>query len=328
MRRRQMLTLLGGAVAGLPLAARAQPGRRRLIGVLAGTENDRQGQLFAAAFNDELRRLGWRNGDNAHLEYRWAAGQPDLMRTYAAELVALQPDVIACTATPTLVALRNATNTVPVVFVMVSDPVALGQVASMARPGGNVTGFMPFEPSLGGKWVGLLKEVDPRLTHVVLVFNPDTAANAPGFVQHANAAAAASQILLASAPVHSDGDIERAIADAASEPGGGVVVLSDPYAFAHRRLIVAVSMQHRLPVMAPFLEFTMAGALVSYGVDVIDEIRRAAGYVDRILRGEKPGELPVQLPVRYQLGLNLKTARALGLDITPALLARADEVVE
>ena len=333
LNRRELLMRLGCAAvappASWPRAAGAQQGERvRRIGLLVGTANDAQGQGIAAVFVNELRRLGWIEGRNVHLEYRWAAGQSDLIRKYAAELVSMHPDVILCTTTPTLMVLRNETKTVPIVFVMVSDPVGMGHVASMARPGGNITGFMPFEPSLGGKWVELLKEIDPRVTRVVLLFNPDTAANAPSFVQHAVAAGAALRISVISAPVRSDAEIERAVEDVAQQPSGGVVVLSDPYAFAHRQPIMAAAMRHRLPVIAPFRDFTIDGAIVSYGVDLVDEFRRAAGYVDRILRGEKPAELPVQQPTRYQLAINLKTARALGLEIPPTLLARADEVVE
>jgi putative ABC transport system substrate-binding protein len=331
LKRRELMWLLGGAASSVswPLAVRAAPAARvRHIGILVGTADDAQGRGLAAVFSGGLQRRGWFDGQNVQLEYRWASGQADLVRKYAAELVSIQPDVIMCTSTPTLIALRNETRTVPIVFVMVSDPVGLGQVASMARPGGNVTGFMPFEPSLGGKWVGLLKEIDPRVTRVVLVFNPDTAANAPAFVQHADAAGSALRVSVISAPVRSDPEIERAIADFAQQPGGGVVVLSDPYTFARRQPIVAATVRHHLPVIAPFRDFIAAGATVSYGIDVVDEFIRAAGYVDRILRGEKPGELPIQQPTRYELAINLKSAKALGLEIPPALLGRADEVVE
>jgi ABC-type uncharacterized transport system substrate-binding protein len=328
MQRRDFITLVGGAAAW-PLAARAQQNERvRRIGVLVGTANDAEGRALAAGFDNSLQRLGWFEGRNVHLEYRWAAGQPDLVQKYAVELVSIRPDVIVCTTTPPLIALRKETKTTPIVFVMVSDPVGMGHVASMARPGGNVTGFTPFEPSMGGKWVELLKETDPRVTRVLLFFNPDTAVNVRSFVQHADAAGSALRISVVSAPVRTDAEIERATADFAQLPGGGVVVLSDPYTYARRQPIVAAALRHRLPAIGPFRDFATAGAVVSYSIDVIDEYRRAAGYVDRILRGEKPAELPVQQPTRYELVINLKTAMSLGLDVPPSLLARADEVIE
>jgi putative ABC transport system substrate-binding protein len=331
MRRREFIKLFGGAAATWPLGAWAQqPERMRRIGVLRGgsPEGFPEDDARAKAFRNSLQRLGWFEGQNVQLEYRWAGGQPDLIRKYAVELVSTQPDVIVCSSTPTLIALRKETQTVPIVFVMVSDPIGMGHIASMARPGGNVTGFTPFEPSLGGKWVELLKEIEPRTTRVVLLFNPDTAANAPSFVQPADAAGSALLVSVISAPVRTDAEIERAIADFAQQPGGGVVILPDPYAIERRQLIVAATMRHHLPAITPFREFTTAGAIASYGVDIISEDRRAASYVDRILRGEKPAELPVQEPTKFELVINLKTAKALGIAVPPQIVARADEVIE
>src|ERR1035437_5297800 len=326
MRRREFITLIGGAAAAWPLAVRAQQlGRMRRIGVLRGGSPGDDAR--AKAFRNSLQRLGWFEGQNVQIEYRWTGSQCDLIRKYAAELVSTQPDAIVCSGTPNLIALRKETQTVPIVFVMVSDPIGMGHIASMARPGGNVTGFTPFEPSLRGKWVELLKEIEPRTTRVLL-FNPDTAANAPSFVQPADAAGSALLVSVISAPVRTDSEIERAIADFAQLPGGGVVILPDPYAIKRRQLIVAATMRHHLPVITPFREFTTAGAVVSYGVDIINEFRRAASYVDRILRGEKPAELPVQAPTKFELVINLQTAKELGLTIPPTLLARADEVIE
>jgi putative ABC transport system substrate-binding protein len=301
----------------------------RRIGVLmGGSEEDAEIAPRATAFRNSLQRLGWFEGQNAQLEYRWTGSQPHLIRKYAAELVSTHPDVIVCGSTPTLIALRKETQTVPIVFVMVSDPIGMGHIASMAQPGGNVTGFTPFEPSLGGKWVELLKEIEPRTTRVVLLFNPDTAANAPSFVQPADAAGSALLVSVISTPVRTDAEIERVIADFAQQPGGGVVILPDPYAIERRQLIVAATMRYHLPVITPFREFTTAGAVASYGVDVINEFHRAASYVDRILRGEKPAELPVQEPTKFELVINLKTAKALGITVPPQIVARADEVIE
>jgi ABC-type uncharacterized transport system substrate-binding protein len=329
MRRRDFLVVLGSAAVAWPLAVRAQqPERMRKIGVLMGTPNDVRGQARASAFRNGLQQLGWIEGQNAHLEVRWTRGQSSLIRKYAAELVSIRPDIIMCGSTPNLIALRKETQTVPIVFVMVSDPVGMGHVASMARPGGNITGFTPFEPSLGGKWVQLLNEIEPRVTRVALLFNPNTAANAPSFVPSANAAGAALRISVTPTPVDTEPEIERAIAAFAQQPGGGVVILPDPYALARRKPIVAATMRHHLPMITPFPDFTVDGAVISYGIDIIGEYRRAASYVDRILRGKKPADLPVQLPTKYQLIINLKTAKAIGLTVPPSLLARADEVIE
>ena len=293
-----------------------------------GMANDTEGQTRVAALRDGLKELGWSEGRDLQIEYRWTDGQPDTMRKYAAELVALQPEAIMCSSTPTLFALRKETQTVPIVFVMVSDPVRMGHVQSMARPGGNVTGFTPFEPSLGSKWVDLLKEIAPHVMRAAILFNPTTAANASSFVKPAERAGLSLGVSVVEAPVLANAEIERVISEFAQQPGGGLIIVPDPYTSARRALIVAIAARHRLPLITPFRYFTTEGAILSYGVNVVGEHRRAATYLDRILGGEKPADLPVQAPTRFELVINLKTAKALGLEVPPTLLARADEVIE
>ena len=329
MKRRAFITVLGGAAATWPLAAWTQQSERvRRIGVLMGMANDTEGQARVAALQDGLKELGWIEGRNLQVEYRWTDGQPDIMRRYAAELVAVQAEAIMCSSTPTLLALRKETQTVPIVFVMVSDPVRMGHVQSMAQPGGNVTGFTPFEPSLGGKWVEVLKEIAPRITRAAILFNPRTAANAPSFVKPAESAGSSLGVSVVEAPALDNAEIERVTTEFAQQPGGGLIIVPDPFTSTRRDLIVAIAARHRLPLITPFRYFTTAGAILSYGVNVVGEHRRAAIYLDRILRGEKPADLPVQAPVKFELVINLKTAKALGLDVPPTLLARADEVIE
>jgi ABC-type uncharacterized transport system substrate-binding protein len=327
--RRAFITLLGSAAAAWPLAAPAQqPERVRRIGVLMGVTKDAEGQSRVTALREGLRDRGWIEGRNIELEYRWAAGQPELLRKDAAELVAMRPDVIMSSTFASLAVLRNETRSIPIVFVMVSDPVGMGIVESMARPGGNITGFTPFEPSLGGKWVELLKEIAPALTRAAILFNPETAANAPSFVQFAQAAGSMVRVSTIPTPIRANAEIERSIAELAQQPGSGLVIVPDAFTAARYKLIVAATTHHRLPLIVPFRYFTTAGGLASYGINISGEYRRAAAYIDRILRGEKPAELPVQAPTKFELVINLKTAKALGLEVPPTLLARADEVIE
>jgi ABC-type uncharacterized transport system substrate-binding protein len=326
MRRRDFVKIIAGSAMAWPLNVNAQQRQRmRLIGVLSGGASY---SAYDAAFRDDLRRLGWIEGKNAHLELRFTGGEPELIKKYSAELVSIRPDVILPSGEANLVGLRKVTRTVPIVFIMVSDPVGMGYVASLARPGGNVTGFTPFDPSLGGKWVELLKEIDPRVKQVALLFNPNTAANAPSFVKPAKAAGKSLRVSVQPMPVRSDLEIERAITAFAQHPGGAIEILPDPYSYSHRKAIIATVTRRNLPLIGPWRPIARDGGLMSYGVSIFDELRRAASYVDRILRGEKPADLPVQFPTKYQFVINLKAAKALGISVPPPLLLRADQVIE
>jgi putative ABC transport system substrate-binding protein len=330
MQRREFITLLGGAVVAWPRAARAQQAdRMRRVGVLESrAADDREGQARLAVFLQGLQELGWTDGRNVRIDYRWAAADADRYRTYAAELVALSPDVILSSASASVAALLQTTRTVPIVFVNVIDPVGAGYVARLARPGGNATGFTPFEYSLSGKWLELLKEIAPNLTRIAILRDP---AIATGIGQYAVIQAMASPSFgaeLSPIDVRNGGEIERDIAAFARESNGGLIVTSSSGAIVHRELIIMLAALHRLPAVYPFRFFVTSGGLISYGPDTTDQFRRAAGYVDRILKGEKPAELPVQAPTKYELAINLKTAKALGLTVPPSLLARADQVIE
>jgi len=313
-----------------PLAARAQQAdRMRRVGVLeARAADDREGQARLAAFLQGLQELGWTDGRNLRIDYRWAAADADRSRTYAAELVALAPDVILASASQSTAALLQTTRTVPIVFVNVVDPVGAGFVARLARPGGNATGFTPFEYSLSGKWLELLKEIAPNLTRIAILRDP---AIATGIGQFAAIQAMASPSLgveLSPIDVRDGGKIERDIVALARESNGGLIVTASSGAVALRELIITLAARHRLPAVYPFRYFVTSGGLISYGPDPTDQFRRAAGYVDRILKGEKAADLPVQSPTKYELAINLKTANALGLTMPPSLLARADQVIE
>ena len=332
MRRRDFITLLGGsAAAAWPLPLSAQPGERvRRIGVLmAYAEDNAEVQAEVAAFREQLQKLGWTEGRNLRIHYRWAGEQIGRIRTSAKELVALQPDAIFVRSTPAVMALLQETRTIPLVFVMVSDPVGDGFVASFARPGGNVTGFSNVEATLGGKWIELLKEIAPRVERLAVLSNPKVAPGRGVLYQGSVEGAAASiGVKLVSAPVESPDDIQRAIDSFAREPNGGLLVLPDLTTATHRRQIIALAARHRLPAIYGFKFFAADGGMMSYGADSTDLNRRSASYVDRILRGAKPSELPVQAPVRFDLVINLKTAKALGLDVPMFLQQRADEVIE
>jgi putative tryptophan/tyrosine transport system substrate-binding protein len=328
MKRREFITLLGGAAAAWPLAARAQQAdRMRRIGVLMNlTADDSVSQDRLTAFVQGLQELGWTVGRNVQIDYRWGAGNVERYRTFAAELVALTPDVLVTAGAPAVEALQRATRTVPIVFTSVGDPVGGGLVASLAQPGGNTTGFTFSEYSLSGKWLELLKEIAPRVTRTAVLRDPV----AVGIGQFAaiQAVAPSLQVELSPVDVRDAGDIERAVRAFAHRPNGGLIVTSSASAAIHRELIITLAAQYRLPAVYPVRYYVTDGGLISYGPDVIDQYRRAAGYVDRILKGEKPADLPVQAPTKYELVINLKTAKALGLDVPPTLLARADEVIE
>jgi putative ABC transport system substrate-binding protein len=330
MRRRRFITLLGGAAAASvsrPPAARAQQGDRlRRIGVLmSAPEDDPEGQARVAAFRAGLRAAGWQEGRNIRIDYRWAGGTADRVQAHAAELVALKPEAIMASAPQSVIALQQATRTIPIVFAQVSDPVGAGFVASLARPGGNVTGFALFEWAIGVKWLELLKQLAPDVARVTVMYYPVTPTG-PGYFSAIEAGAPSLGVRAAAVAVRDAAEIARAIS--AGAPNSGLVVLPSPLTSHHRDLIIDLAARHRLPAVYPYRYFVTGGGLASYGVDNIDSHRRAASYVDRILKGEKPGDLPVQHPDRYSLVINLKTAKALGLEPPIALLARTDEVIE
>jgi ABC-type uncharacterized transport system substrate-binding protein len=329
MKRREFITLIGGAVAW-PLAARAQqPAERmRRVGVLMSlAADDPASQARLAAFAQGLQQLGWTIGQTARVDYRWAGANADTMRKYAAELVALAPDVILATSSPSVAALREATRTVPIVFANVIDPVGAGFVESVARPGGNVTGFLLFEYGISGKWLELLKQIAPSVARAAVLRDP-TIASGSGQLGAIQGAAPAFGVELRLVDVRDAGEIERAVATFAHASNGGLIVTASLAAVVHRDLIIGLAARYRLPAIYTQRVFVTDGGLIAYGPDFIDQYRRAAGYVDRILKGEKPADLPVQAPTKYELVINLKTAKALGLEIPPTLLARADEVIE
>ena len=334
--RRDFITLLGGAAAAWPLAARAQQSdrMRRISVVMVIAESDPDARPRVSAFEQRLNELGWTVGRNVRIDYRWPAPATagtlsdfDRMSVHVKDLAEANPDAILATGTPTVAALKTATSTVPIVFVQLADPVGSGVVAGLARPGGNITGFTNFEYSIGGKWLEVLKEIAPRVGRVLFMLNPKNAAW-PGFFQAIESAASSFNVEVASADVSDAPAIERAIAAFARQPNGGLIVQPDQVTVVHRELITTLAAQNRLPAVYPFRSFATSGGLVSYGIDVPNVYRQAAGYVDRILRGEKPGDLPVQAPTKYELVINLKTAKTLGLTVPPTLLALADEVIE
>ena len=329
MRRRDFVALVGGAAAAWPLAAHAQEGERmRRIGFLTPfVEDDPEAKARVAAFVQGLQQLGWTDGRNVRIDIRWGAGDAERIRRYAAELVALAPDVILAAGGATVGPLFQATRTVPIVFTLTPDPVGAGFVDSLARPGGNVTGFTNFEFGIGVKWLELLKEIAPRVTRAAVLRDPTIPAGIGEFGA-IQAVAPSVGIELRPIDVREAGEIERAVTAFARSSNNGLIVSSNALASVHRNLIVTLAARHRLPAVYPFRFFVTIGGLASYGPDTIDPHHRAAGYIDRILKGENPAELPVQAPTKYELVMNLKTAKALGLDVPPTLLARADEVIE
>jgi putative ABC transport system substrate-binding protein len=330
MRRREFITILGGAAATWPLPARAQHSEQmRRIGVLqgGGDTDDPRSQPNITAFLQTLQQLGWADGRNVKIDYRWPAADADKTRKYAAELVALAPDVILAMSSPALVSLLQATRTVPIVFVGVADPVGAGFVDSLSRPGGNATGFMLFDYSLSTKWVELLKEIAPGVKRAAVLRDP---AIASGIGQWGAISSAAPSLGVEVSPVNvrDAPEIERGVAAFARSGNGGLIVTGSPLSLVHRDLIITLAARHKLPTVYFLRRFITDGGLISYGPHQVDQSRRAAGYADRILKGEKPADLPVQTPTKYELVINLKTAKALGLTIPPVVLARADEVIE
>jgi putative ABC transport system substrate-binding protein len=329
VRRREFITLLGGAAAGWPLAARAQqPNRVRRIGVLIPyAADDPEALARVGAFLQGLQQLGWTVGGNMRIDYRFSAGSADLARKYAAELVALAPDVILANGGAVVAPLLQVTGSVPIVFVQVTDPVGGGFVDSLARPGRNATGFTVFEYSIGGKWLELLKQVAPHVTRVAVFRDPVNPAGT-GLLGAIQTVAPSFGVEASSIGLREAGEIERGLSEFARRANGGLIVTPSALASVHRQLIIAQATRHRLPAVYPFRYFVTDGGLIYYGPDTLDLIRRSAGYVDRILKGEKPADLPVQNPTKYELAINLKTSKVLGLTVPPSLLALADEVIE
>jgi len=329
MKRREFITLLGGSAAAWPLAARAQPSKQaRQIGMLiASEENEPLVRSRVASFRQGLSDLGWIEGGNLQIAYRWTGNDPERTQRCVAELVALAPEVILSHSPPATSALSKATRSIPIVFVQITDPVSAGLVANLARPGANITGFTTFEFSMGTKWLDLLKGIAPKLARVAVM----QYAKSPtwsGQLQAVEAAAPSLGTQIIPAGVENAADIERSIAEIGREANGGLIVMPDSITLIHRKLIVSLTERYRLPAIYPFRYFPDDGGLISYGIDLADVWRRSATYVDRILKGSAAGDLPVQQPTKFELVVNLKTAKALGLEIPPTLLARADEVIE
>ena len=329
MRRRAFIGLLGGAVVW-PLAARAQqPASLRRVALFMNLPaNDGWSKRCVAAFRQGLSDLGWVEGRNIHIDYRYATDDPQSIPVSVAELIALKPDVILASASEILAAFLKANVSMPIVFVSVSDPVGQGYVASLDKPGGHTTGFTAFEFSMGGKWVELLKEIAPSIRDVAIVFNPKTAPYFSLFVRSIETAAATFGVRAVAAPVHDLTEIENTITAFAREPNRGLICPSDSYTSTHRKAIITLAERHKIPAIFSWREFVTDGALVGYGIDRVDMYRRSPAYVDRILKGAKPADLPVQQPTKFELAVNLKTAKAIGLEVPPRLLARADEVIE
>jgi len=331
LQRRQLLSLIGGVAAAWPLMARAQQGGpARRVGMLIGyAENDLETQARLAAFRQGLEHLGWSEGRNLRIDTRFAPEGPEQAQRLARELLALQPDVLVGNSTPATAALLHETRTIPIVFVGVSDPLGSGFVASITRPGGSATGFTNFEPSLIGKWLELLKEIAPFILRTAVIFNPKTA---PGegafFMDPFEPIARSLHVEPIAARVNVPAEIEGVITTLARSPGGSLIVMPDAFTTVYRQLIILLAARHGLPAIYPYRYQAVDGGLLSYGVDTVDLLRRAAPYVDRILKGEKPAELPVQAPTKFELVINLNTARVLALEVPPTLLARADEVIE
>jgi putative ABC transport system substrate-binding protein len=330
MRRREFLRGLGSAAAGWPLAARAQqPNSMRRAGVLMMfSQDDAEARARIAALRQGLDKFGWTEGRNIQLDYRWGGGDADLALSLAKELIALQPDVIIASTTTACIALKRETTTIPIVFVNVVDPIGNGLVASLARPGGNFTGLIHFEPSMAGKWLGMLKEVAPSVTRVAILYSPKTLPPHGVYERAVETAAPSFAITPIAAPANDPAEIERAIEALGRLPNGGLIVLPDITPVVHRGLIVALAGRNRLPAVYPFGFFVRDGGLMSYGVDADDRFRQSAYFIDRILKGTRPAELPVQVPTKFEVIINLKTAKALGLTVPPTLLAQADEVIE
>jgi putative tryptophan/tyrosine transport system substrate-binding protein len=330
MKRRDFVTLVGGAAASWPLAAYAQrTGGMRKVGVLlAGVESNPDSQVRIAAFRRGFAELGWKEGENVQIEYRWSAGQGDLIRRNAEELVALKPDVILANSTPVIAMLKSMTTSIPVVFALATDPVGLGHIQSLSRPGGNFTGFTFIDPALIGKWIGLLKEIIPNLGRAGLLFNPGTTPFYPRWIREIEAAHQSGTTELVAMPVGSDDAMQAAITALAQRPGSCLMIGPDPFNVVRVREIAQLAAQNRLPAISVYRLFAVEGGLMGYGPDTADIFRRSAGYVDRILKGASPADLPVQQPDKFEFIINLKAAKALGLTVPATLLATADEVIE
>jgi putative tryptophan/tyrosine transport system substrate-binding protein len=331
VRRREFIALLSGAALAWPLAARAQQpaGVRHIAVVMGYAEGDQEGQTFAAAFRDELQRLGWVEGRSIRIDIRWASpSDPELRQRVAREVVALHPDLILSHGTPVTATLLQQTRNIPIIFVNVADPVGSGFVASFNRPGGNVTGLANIEPTMASKWLEMIKEIAPLVTRVAFLFNPLVAPYAEYYLAPFKAGAASIGLQAIDAPVRNTSEIESVIAEQARIPNGGLVVMPDTFMSSNRVPITSLAARYHLPTIYPFRFFAEAGGLLSYGNDTADNFRRAATYVNQVLKGENPAELPVQLPVKFELVINLKAAKALGITIPSSLLATADEVIE
>jgi putative ABC transport system substrate-binding protein len=329
MKRRDFITLLGSAAAW-PLAARAQQatGMRRVVCIYAWLENDPEVLARVIAFREGLEALGWIENRNIRIEHRYSGADLGRARAYATELVHSAPDLIVGNGTPVIAALKEATSTIPIVFTNLTDPVGQGIVASLSRPGGNITGFSFVDFPLIGKWLEMIKEIAPKVTHIALMFNPNTAPFYRAFLQELEAANKSLAVELSASPVHDEAEVEAAITALAREPGGALIATPDVFLNSHRQAIMTLTERRRLPAIFAYRQFVTEGALISYGPDFADIARRSAGYVDRILKGERPADLPVQAPTKFELVINLKTAKTLGLDVPPLLQQRADEVIE
>jgi putative ABC transport system substrate-binding protein len=330
MRRRKFIALSVGAAVSWPLAARAQQptGVRRVAFLHALVENDTEVLARVIAFREGLVALGWTENRNIRIEHRYSGGDLGRIRAYATELVHLAPDVIVGSGTPVIAALKEATSTIPIVFSLVNDPVGQGFVASLSRPGGNITGFSFIDFPLIGKWLEMIKEIAPNVRRVTLMFNPDTAPFYPAFLHELEAANKSLAIELSASPVHDEAEVEAAITALTREPGGGLIAAADVFINNHRRAIMTLTERHRLPAICAYRQYVTEGALISYGPDTVDIVRRSTGYVDRILKAEKPADLPVQAPTKFELVINLKAAKAIGLEVPTHLQQLADEVIE
>jgi putative ABC transport system substrate-binding protein len=330
VRRREFITLLGGAAAPWPLTARVQQpgGIRRIAVLMAFAEGDPGGQARVAAFREGLQKLGWAEGRNVRIDTRWATADVASIHRVAKELVALQPDLILSNSTPTTAALLQQTRTIPIVFAVVSDPVGSGFVASFARPGGNATGLTNIEPTMAGKWLELLREITPGVNRAAILFNPATATYAKYYLNAFKAAAGSFGVEAVIASVRDSSELESVISAHAREPNGGLVVMTDSFTSSHGAEITSLAARYRLPAIYPFRFFAELGGLLCYGNDLLDSFRRAADYADRILKGAQPSELPVQAPIKFELVINMKTAKTLGIDVPLHLQQRANEVIE
>ena len=330
MRRRNFILSFIGGAAAWPLAARGQQtARMRRIGVLMQyAEGDPEGQIRAKVLTQELEKLGWKSSFNLRIDYRWAAGDRDRFRSHAADIVKLKDELVVAVSTPAVKALQRESKTIPIIFTQVSDPIGQDIVKSLAKPGGAVTGFTNYDRSIGGKWLELLKQVSPSMTRAAVVFNPQTAPYTQLYLGSIESASLSHTVSVTAAQVHDAAEIERTLTEFARVPGGGLIVMTDVFTSVHRKQIIDLAARLALPAVYPYRYYVADGGLMSYGIDQIDQIRGAALYVDRILKGERPGDLPVQAPTKFQLVINIKAAKALGLKISASFLLRADEVVE